>query len=126
MKKNLLLIVMALLSVMMAKAETCDAVYAWVNGESTCYRLEAMPQVTYSDGAAVLTVDGEVALTLPLQEGAELIITYGQYEDHQDPTAIDAAQAETLVKREGKMISGGRLIIVRDGKQYDISGRCIE
>ena len=122
MKKNLILLFMMLFSVVMAKAETNDAIYVWVDGTSTCYKLEAMPQVTYDEGSAVLTVSGETVLTLELKDGAELIVTYGQY---QEATGIDNANAAE-VKREGKFITGGRLVIIRDGKQYDAQGRIIK
>ena len=59
--KKLLLSVMAMLCVVMAKADetAANAILVWVDGSSTCYQLESMPQVTYSEGAAVLTLQGK-------------------------------------------------------------------
>ena len=116
--KKLLLSVMAMLCVVMAKADetAANAILVWVDGSSTCYQLESMPQVTYSEGAAVLTL--------------QLEITYGVY---KETTAIEEIEVETPqdttpdnVRRVGKYISGGKLIIVRDGHQYDVSGKLIK
>jgi hypothetical protein len=91
-----------------------------------------MPQVTYDNGAAVLTLQGKSTpeLTLPLEGGAQLEITYGVY---KETTAIEKIEVATpqdaksdKVRRVGKYISGGKLIIVRDGHQYDVSGKLIK
>ena len=107
--------------------EMNDAVYAWVDGESTCYQLSAMPVVTYSDGYAVLTINGDDAvLTLELTEGAKLITTFGiYYEPPIDPTGVQDIE-EQPVKKVGKYIIGGRVIIVKDGMQFDIAGNRIK
>lgn len=97
-----------------------DAIYAWVGGTSTCYKLESAPKVTYADGAAVLTVDGKAVLTLPLTDGAQLKITYGEY---RQPTAVTTVGQPAAVSQSGKYIIGGRLVIVKGDKWYDINGR---
>ena len=133
--KKLLLSVMAMLCVVMAKADetAANAILVWVDGTSTCYQLESMPQVTYDDGAAVLTLQGKSTpeLTLPLEGGAKLEITYGVYKETTAIEEIEAADAQSAkddgtVRRVGKYISGGKLIIVRDGHQYDVSGKLIK
>ena len=132
--KKLLLSVMAMLCVVVAKADetAANAILVWVDGSSTCYKLESMPQVTYSEGAAVLTLQGKSTpeLTLPLDNGGKLEITYGEY---KETTAIEELEVATpqntqtdTVRRVGKYISGGKLIIVRDGHQYDVSGKFIK
>ena len=132
--KKLLLSVMAMLCMVVAKADetAANAILVWVDGSSTCYKLESMPQVTYSEGAAVLTLQGKSTpeLTLPLDNGAKLEITYGEY---KETTAIEELEVATpqntktdTVRRVGKYISGGKLIIVRDGHQYDVSGKLIK
>lgn len=100
-----------------------NAVYAWVDGESTCYQLSAMPKVTYAEGAAVLTINGnEDVLTLKLKNGAKLITTFGVYEPS---TGITDDEVQP-VRKSGKYIIGGRLIIVKDGMQFDVQGNRIK
>lgn len=105
-------------------AEEVDAIYVWVDGASTCYRLTDMPQVTYEGSIAVLSIKGTEQLRLDLGE-QHLVITYGVYQ--QTPTDIEqtgqGAQTNTPVQQVGKYIRGGQLIIVCDGVRYDIHGR---
>lgn len=96
-----------------------DAIYAWVDGSSTCYKLEKMPKVTYSADAAVLTVDGHPVMEVPLADGGKLKITYGVY---QEPTGITNA-TDSKVTQSGKYIIGGQLVIIKGEKWYDINGR---
>lgn len=101
--------------------ELKDAIYVWTEGSSTCYKLTEMPSVSYKDGKAVLTLAGSAspALVLELTGGAKLEITYGTY----IPTAIENVEKESqIVKKVGKYIQGGRLVIIKDGKKYDIKG----
>lgn len=106
-----------------AAGET-DAVYVWVDGTSTCYRLTDMPKVTYEGTEAILSVNGTEQLRLDLGE-KHLVITYGVYQE--TPTSVEqtgqGAQTNTPVQQVGKYIRGGQLIIVRDGVRYDIHGR---
>lgn len=105
-------------------AEEVDAIYVWVDGASTCYRLTDMPQVTYEGSIAVLSIKGTEQLRLDLGE-QNLVITYGVYQ--QTPTSVEqtgqGAQTIPPVQQVGKYIRGGQLIIVRDGVRYDIHGR---
>lgn len=130
MRKKLifaLAVVAMMLNAKIANAnEVNDAVYAWVDGESTCYRLSAMPVVTYNDGYAILTINGdEDVLALKLENGAKLITTFGiYYEKPDDPSGIQNIE-EQPVKKVGKYIIGGRVIIVKDGMQFDLQGNRI-
>lgn len=118
MKKLFLLC--SLLVAMCAQAQETarDAVYAWVDGASTCYRLSDMPTVSYDGQFAILTIGGEEQLRLDLGE-KELMLTFGVYVE----TAVE--ETTTPVEQVGKYIRGGQLIIVRDGVQYDAHGRRI-
>lgn len=118
MKK--LFVVFSLLAVMSLHAQEAvrNAVYAWVDGSSTCYRLSEMPKVTYEGQIAILSIRGEEQLRVDLGE-KELILTFGEYQT----TAVDETTAP--VEQVGKYIRGGQLIIVRDGVQYDVTGRII-
>lgn len=123
MKRIVLFFACALLGWSMAYAEEVenDAIYAWVEGSSTCYQLSAMPKVTYDEGAAVLSLNGAEELRLALTDGAQLKITFGVYQK----TDFNEIPMST-VQQVGKYIIGGRLIIVRDGKQFDAQGKQIK
>ena len=105
-------------------AEETDAIYVWVDGESTCYKLESMPKITYGNGTAILTLSGKTTpeLTIPITNNNNLKITYGVYQE-PTTTSIDGITSTSKVVQNGKYISGGKLIIVKDGKMYDTSGK---
>ena len=105
-------------------AEETDAIFVWVDGESTCYKLESMPKITYSNGTAILTLSGKTTpeLTIPITDNNNLKITYGVYQEPTTPS-VNGITATSKVVQNGKYISGGRLIIVKDGKKYDTSGK---
>ncbi len=121
MRKLLLFIAsMFVLSIGAAQAEEADAVFFWINGSNTCYQLSQMPVISYDNGAAVLTIDGIEQLRVPAGSLEDLTITYGVYA----PADIKSVTSEdTKVHKVGKYIIGGRLIIVKDGQQFDAEGR---
>ncbi len=114
---------MAMMMTTRAQETEKDAVYAWVNGTSKCYRLTAMPKVSYDKGAAVLTINGIEQLRVPAESIDQLVIAYGVYKD--SPTSTDPAEnaENSPVRQVDKYIVGGQLIIVVDGVQYDVHGR---
>lgn len=121
MRKLLLFIASVfVLSIGAAQAEEADAVFFWMNGSNTCYQLSKMPVVSYDEGAAVLTIDGITQLRVEAESIEDLTITYGVYApaDIKSMTTEDA-----MVHKVGKYIIGGRLIIVKDGQQFDVKGR---
>lgn len=82
MKKILILSVIMLMNFVMAfAADQAKCVYVWTTGSNAVYLIEDNPVVTYEGNKAILTVDGEKVLTLPLVDDAELVITYGEYVD---------------------------------------------
>ena len=105
-------------------AEETDAIFVWVDGESTCYKLESMPKITYGNGTAILTLSGKTTpeLTIPITDNNNLKITYGVYQEPTTPS-VNGITATSKVVQNGKYISGGKLIIVKDGKKYDASGK---
>ena len=103
-------------------AEEADAIYAWVDGASTCYRLTDMPKVTYQGTEAVLSINGVEQLRLDLGE-KQLVITYGVYQSGPSTDIEPTEQGAQTVRQVGKYIRGGQLIIVRDGVMYDALGR---
>lgn len=134
MKKKMLLLCCSLLAAITigaaevaetAEAEEADAVYAWVDGTSKCYRLSDMPVVSYDQGDAVLTIDGVEQLRVAAESIEQLTITYGVYKSQPDiPTGVEQTEPSS-VRKVGKYIIGGQLIIVVDGVQYDANGRVL-
>ena len=125
MKKTLLLLVLSLFTGLSAMAEEeLGGIIAYADGGETCYLLSETPTVTYSECNAILTVGDKQVATVELKGEQTLVVTYGKYE----PTAIKDVDAEPgKVTRHGKYITGGRLIIIgKDGKQYDASGKAIK
>ena len=124
MRKLILFIASVLvLSIGTIQAEEADAVFFWINGSNTCYQLSQMPVVSYDNGATVLTIDGIEQLRVEAESLEDLTITYGVYQT-PTPTNIDSLTAEDIkVHKAGKYIIGGRLIIVKDGEQFDAQGR---
>ena len=125
--KKLLLTALPLFLCTSIHAEENDAIYVWVDGESTCYKLESMPKITYGNGTAILTLSSKTTpeLTIPINDDNSLKVTFGVYVE-PTTTKVDAVTTDSKVVKNGKYISGGRLIIVKDGKKYDASGRQIE
>jgi len=123
MKKVLLFISALSLSlsyIFANKAET-DAIYVWLEGDSTCYQLSENPRVVYEGNDAVLFVNDEEQLRLTLTDGAQLKVTFGQYMAN----GIDDVEESPVVKQNGKFLYGGRVIIIKDGVKYDIYGKII-
>ena len=124
MKKFFFSLITAMSLSVFAYAEEPEVmgIYAWADGDSTCYKLSEMPKVTYDEGAAVLTICGKEQLRVQLTDGAQLKITYGVYID--EPTAIEGTEQRPVqaVQQNGKYIRGGRLVIIKDGKMYDANG----
>ena len=129
--KRTILILCSLMAIMMttrAQEAEKDAVYAWVNGTSKCYRLTDMPKVSYENGSAVLTINGVEQLRVPAERIDQLVIVYGVYKEDDTPTSTDPAESaeNSPVRQVDKYIMGGQLIIVVDGVQYDVHGRRID
>lgn len=122
--RKLLLTVLTLFLCTYIHAEETDAIYVWVDGESTCYKLESMPKITYSNGTAILTLAGKTTpeLTIPITDDNSLKVTFGVYKE-PTTTQIEGIKTDSKVVKNGKYISGGKLIIVKDGKKYDASGK---
>ena len=122
MKKILLSIMMMLVVALSASAEGMNGIIAYVDGGTEAYLLSEQPRVTYSDNSAILSVGGVEVATVDLSGDKALSIVYGEYQ----PTAINGinADAVTATTQNGKKyIKGGRLIIIKDGKQYDAAGK---
>lgn len=107
-----------------AEENAIDGIFAWANGSCTCYHLSDVPKVTCKDGVAILTLgDSDTPqLKIELKDNTALEITFGTYTNDTGVTSADFSKVE----KNGKYIKGGRLIIVKDGKQYDINGTLIK
>ena len=122
--RKTLLTVLTLFLCTYIHAEETDAIFVWIDGESTCYKLESMPKITYGNGTAILTLSGKTTpeLTIPITDNNNLKITYGVYQE-PTTTSVNGITATSKVVQNGKYISSGRLIIVKEGKKYDASGK---
>ncbi len=114
-----------------AQSGNPDAIYVWVDGSEVCYRLEASPVVKFIDGSAILWVNDREVLSLNLKERGDLRIVFGQYEESKDPTGIvEVADGDSSlpskVSHSGKLIRGGRVVVVKDGKMYDMNGVAVK
>ena len=114
-----------------AQNKTPDAIYVWVDGSEVCYRLDAEPVVRFQDSQAILYVNGLEVLALDLEEIGDLKIVFGQYEEDKDPVGImeigsESSSPNTKVSHSGKYIRGGKVIIIKDGKMYDMNGVVIK
>lgn len=122
--KKLLTTFLALLCLAINASEPGnDAIYAWVDGSCTCYKLEAMPKVKYLQDKAILSIDGKNVLELEITETSKLRITFGFYDETLDPTGVQTLESSLKpVNKQGKYIKGGKLFVVKNGKLYDING----
>lgn len=105
---------------------TKDGFFVWVEGSCTCYKMTECPRLVNEGGFTNIYVASSATpvLSLPLAEGSQVSVSFG---DYVDITGIEAVDAEkTPVRKSGKYISGGKLIIINNGKQYDISGKLIK
>ena len=120
--KRRILFYLVLLSTVYLYAESAErSIYVWADGDSTCYQLSAHPKITYGDGEAYLFIQNNTTpeLTLSLANQQHVIVTYGIYNEHTDPTNLMANKA---VYKVGKYIMGGKLIIVKENHLYDSHG----
>jgi len=122
MKKVLFVLASLFLAVTSVQAKGADAIYAWVDGESTCYQLSQMPRVEYEGNEAILIVDNQEKLRLELTENSHLVVTFGEYV----PNGLEDVEESATVKKVGKYIYGGRVLIERDGVWYDVYGKIIK
>ena len=124
MKRVILPLLLALVWGCM-RSENYNGVVVYAEGSQTAYLLSTMPTVTYREGSAVLTVGGIEVTSVELLEGQQLVVTWGTYEESGIGEIADD-RASVNVRREGKLLRGGRLIIVgRDGRLRNTSGRLI-
>lgn len=131
--KRLLFLGCFIIYALMAKADTqtLDGIFVTVSGSQTCYKLDEIPTVTYTEsgGAKVAQIklksSEEPVVSVTLSGDATLEIIYGTY----TPSGFDSVTTDvSITENNGKrIIKGGRLIIIgKDGKQYNINGTLIE
>lgn len=129
MKRTFVLFLFAIFGVIASRADikmnVDDAIYMWVDGSSVCYRLSQMPQIKFVDDNFVLLIDGVEQLRVKTSSLEDITVTYGEYQSSTPTDEKSVNIADTPVRKVGKYITGGRLIIVKDGKQYDAQGHLI-
>lgn len=127
--RKIFLWVMLMLSIGVTRAEEpIKGIFATYEGASAIYKLEDVPQVTYTTISgvqyAVLSFENVTdSVQFALADGKTLEITYGEYQ----PTPTDMESVVSISTDNGqKIIRGGRLLIVKDGKMYDAMGRIVK
>lgn len=130
MKRTIILFLFAMLGIIGIQADgrkmnVDDAIYMWVNGSSVCYRLSQMPQIKFVDETFVLLIDGVEQLRVKTSSLEDITLTYGEYQTSTPTDEHSVNTTDTPVRKVGKYITGGRLIIVKDGKQYNAKGHLI-
>lgn len=127
--RRLFIGLLCLLGVGVACAEEgLTGLFATYEGASVCYKLDDVPSISYTtiddEQYAVLTFEHNSAVVrFALEEGKTLEIVFGTY---QSQTTTDT-DSRTHISTENscKVIRGGKLIILQNGKQYDAMGRLV-
>lgn len=123
MKLNKIIMTMLMLvASIVANAEGRDAIMVYADGVEKTFLLSQAPKIYYNtvDGVktASVTVDGETtpAVSVQLVGDATMKILY------VSTTDIDAIRNNQPLVKDGKVIKYGKVVILRNGKQYDING----
>lgn len=112
-KLKSLLSVILLLVTGSIMAQTNDAIIVWTSAtEYRSFRLTDVPRVTYPDKQTfALSIGGQQVMTVPLNEGNIVKVTYGTYDGNdseltgKDFTLVDGTSFTNLVERENVNIS---------------------
>ena len=126
MKQTILSLLFCLMCVGAMRGESYNGVMVYAEGSETAYLLSEMPQVTYREGCALLTVGGAEVTRVALSKGQQLVVTWCNTEEAA-LTQVTNDSVSDAVRGEAKQLRGRRLIIVgRDGRLRDVSGRLID
>lgn len=128
MKNLLLCIILLYASFCVVQAENVKGIMCTYDGSETTYAFTETPIVKYITKKGVqyiqLYVSGKVApvTQFALAEGKQLVVTYAEFE-HTKIENIGSDKVHITEHDGKKFISGGKLIIIKDGKKYTIEGR---
>lgn len=128
-RRFLVLTVSLLHCFLLASAEnTVSGIIVTCSGSETCYKLSEMPTITYHEVKGVkiaqlsITGDPNPVVSIPLENGATLSITYGTYTS----AGIGTISSDKIIQKDingKKIFTGGHIIIIdREGKKHDING----
>lgn len=130
MKKIILSVLLSFQALLMSHASTTlNGIIVYAEGQQTCYLFSQMPTVTYNedgkDTVAQLSLEGNASpvVSLKLTGESKLVIEYGEVEES---SAIKAVSTKQQTGKNGKYIVCGRLVIVKDGKQYNSDGTIVK
>lgn len=79
MRKRIIFIWLFVLISAHVYCDSHDAVYVTISGTTVSYKLSQIPIITYDGSTAILTVNGNEVMRLPLKYGAEVELTWGSY-----------------------------------------------
>lgn len=130
MRKLLLLSVFLLACAVSHAADSYTGIFVYVDGESIGYLFEQMPTVTYSTESdevkvAQLSVDGNSSpvLSLRLTEDAKLVVEYGEVLISE---GVESPASTAKVQKDGKYFICGKLVIIKNGKKYNVGGNPVK
>ena len=98
-----------------------EGVIVYAEGNDVVYALQDIPTLKYDKGEVVLLVENVEMARFKVADKKDVMVVYAAYE----ATGVDTPDAKpSKVTRVGKVITGGRLIIIgKDGRKYDASGK---
>lgn len=130
MRKSLILFVVLVATTLLNNAPVCaadfvaDAIYVKNADGEQCFRFTDQPMVRYDMDNVRVFVHGECKMTLTI--GPDVNIRLGVYEEDtgiEEIFVMDPAKNDNKV---GKYLYRGQIIIVKEGRYYDISGKLMD
>lgn len=131
MKKCLLSFILSVVALTTTYADGYSGIMVSNGTQSTYYLFEKKPTVKYQqvDGVmnACLYVVGEASpvVSVPLQGGAKLSVLYMQA-NSEDLTGLDNVAISKPSVGDGKFLEDGNIIIIKNGKKYNVAGQEIK
>ena len=121
MKRLLFLIFTTMLALPIMADNAYKGVIVYSEGGDVAYALQDIPTLKYDKGEVVLLVENVEVARMKVTDKKDVMVVYAAYET----TGVDTPDAKpSKVTRVGKVITGGRLIIIgKDGRKYDASGK---
>lgn len=116
-----------------AQEVSYDGIFVIANGSNECYLISEHPVVSYSEDnkMAFLTLDGssDPVLSIPITGNNALQIVYGSYHytvENNTATSVENITVSTERKSGKKIITGGKVFILKDNKLYSANGTLIK
>lgn len=131
MKKFLLSFILSVAAFTTTYADAYNCIMVTHGDEKVAYLFDKKPTIKYQqiDGVknACIFVDGEASpvVSVPLQNGAKLSAFYVQSNSGY-PTGLDNVAIGKPSVGGGKFFEKGNVIIIKNGKKYNVAGQEIK